>query len=555
MKAKITAMYQQSGMAVKWKVKVKRQIAPWVEEKGKSYWDFVRFFLFYKGILKYLSREDFALWLTTECADSIDESDTRDSLNQIMCKYKYKSDIRRRTKAERKHGPDKEFQFDLIPDSSVSKILYRELDKLCSIELEDEPLTECDKLKKNLKRFVAQKAGKQPFAKVFEHPEYCGFRPEVSIEYYMNDTLAEERDATFIQIYEMTNEPLTKDVVTQFAGRYMDLKFAKLVVTTTFGIDNATRRAAKDRKVSILRINPNCDITDDDFLLSRHVGVVDKQEHDLAVMTGKSPMTTPYLIMDEYGITSSLPDFLNNQGLPVESGMCLKAPYITDTDIKVRANSFILEKIANFTRAFTSTNKPLDFDADPFQIAEKMGYKVKRNWIEESTQLGSVNFKEHIITLNFRPNTNLRRMLFTLAHELGHIHLHSGLNVEDFTDTEQTLFSSKLVLGNEYKWLEHHANYFASCLLMPEDVVGYLYSYYCQKIFGRGIIQPIFIDPYDYNKEKIFLRIARPMAKHMKVSVEALRIRFFELGLAIKPHYFEGVHETSKLSDVLRNVR
>ena len=61
MKAKITAMYQQSGMAEKWKVKVKRQIAPWVEEKGKSYWDFVRFFLFYKGILKYLSREDFAL--------------------------------------------------------------------------------------------------------------------------------------------------------------------------------------------------------------------------------------------------------------------------------------------------------------------------------------------------------------------------------------------------------------------------------------------------------------------------------------------------------------
>ena len=554
MTAKIAAMYQQLEFADKWKRKVKLQIAPWVKEKGKSYWDFVRFFLFYKGVLKYLSREDFALWLTTECPDSIERSDTKFSLYQIMCKYEYKSDIRRRTKAECKQGPDKEYQFDLLSDSSVTKILYRELDKLWSVELQEEPLSESDKLSENLKRFVAKKASEQPFAVVFNHPEYCGFRPEVSIEYYMNNTFAEKRDATFIQIYEMTSEPLTKDVMAQLAGRYMNMQFAKLVVTTTYGIDNATRRVAEDRKISILRINPNRDITDDDFLLSRHVGVVDKQEQDLAVMMGKSPMTTPYLVLDEYGITSSLPDFLNNQGIPVESGMCLKAPFISDTEIKVRANSFVLDKIANFTKAFTSTKLPQDYDADLFQIAHNLGFMIKRNWKEGFSQLGSINFKKHEITLNFRPNTNICRMLFTLAHELGHAHLHSGLNIEDFADTDTTLFSNKVLLSNENKWLEHHANYFASCLLIPEDVVGYLYSYYCQMRFGRGIIQPISIDPFNYDKEKIFLSIARPMAKHLNVSIEALRIRLYELGLAIKANPSEGYHNTMMVSDIMKQI-
>ena len=68
-------------------------------------------------------------------------------------------------------------------------------------------------------------------------------------------------------------------------------------------------------------------------------------------------------------------------------------------------------------------------------------------------------------------NTSIRlsREIFTLAHEIGHAVLHFE-NMEAFFDNNSTFSDS------DVDEKEHEANYFAACLLMPQEKVeGYIY--------------------------------------------------------------------------------
>lgn len=58
----------------------------------------------------------------------------------------------------------------------------------------------------------------------------------------------------------------------------------------------------------------------------------------------------------------------------------------------------------------------------------------------------------------------LSREIFTLAHEIGHIVLH-------FTTDTSFIDNSQTVSGLNVNEQEQEANYFAACLLMPEDEI------------------------------------------------------------------------------------
>ncbi|WP_367392076.1 ImmA/IrrE family metallo-endopeptidase [Lewinella sp. LCG006] len=62
---------------------------------------------------------------------------------------------------------------------------------------------------------------------------------------------------------------------------------------------------------------------------------------------------------------------------------------------------------------------------------------------------------------------------FILAHELGHILLHSEIELsqieyEAFTDAEFSFSSMRYVLTNDRNWLEWQANCFASSIILPD---------------------------------------------------------------------------------------
>lgn len=101
---------------------------------------------------------------------------------------------------------------------------------------------------------------------------------------------------------------------------------------------------------------------------------------------------------------------------------------------------------------------------DLFKECEKFNYKLLRYPLGENADLGFAVKKDNDIIIFTNSSSRLSREIFTLAHEIGHIVLHFQEN-NAFIDDKVTI--SERHLGEK----EKEANYFAACLLMPEDEV------------------------------------------------------------------------------------
>ena len=133
---------------------------------------------------------------------------------------------------------------------------------------------------------------------------------------------------------------------------------------------------------------------------------------------------------------------------------------------------------------------------------------VKDSTLEDSISgFGVVDGENKGIAVNRNQSTVRQR--FTIAHELGHILLH-----RDKTFTVQkgptTYFRSSLDL--EERWREKEANYFAACLLMPEDLVRLKFNEYESELFTDEDVL------YELKKD-------------FKVSEPAMCIRLSQLGI------------------------
>ncbi len=68
---------------------------------------------------------------------------------------------------------------------------------------------------------------------------------------------------------------------------------------------------------------------------------------------------------------------------------------------------------------------------------------------------------------------------------------------------------------------------------MPKDVTALLYDFYYQMRFGRGDSRPIYLGD-QHCQWQDFFAIARPMAEHMSVSIDAVKYRLIKLGFLIR---------------------
>lgn len=101
---------------------------------------------------------------------------------------------------------------------------------------------------------------------------------------------------------------------------------------------------------------------------------------------------------------------------------------------------------------------------DLFKECEGSGYRLIRYPLGESSDLGFTMRKDDDIVIFTNSSCRLAREIFTLAHEIGHAHLHLE-NRKTFIDDAITISSKS---ADE---MEQEANYFAVCLLMPEEKV------------------------------------------------------------------------------------
>lgn len=117
---------------------------------------------------------------------------------------------------------------------------------------------------------------------------------------------------------------------------------------------------------------------------------------------------------------------------------------------------------------------------DLFKECERCGYKLIRYPLGEKADLGFALRRDSDIIIFTNTSSRLSREIFTLAHEIGHIKLHMASRAS-FIDDVFTLS------GNNVDNAEQEANYFAACLLMPEDEVQKYLSLELDDFKERGL--------------------------------------------------------------------
>lgn len=101
---------------------------------------------------------------------------------------------------------------------------------------------------------------------------------------------------------------------------------------------------------------------------------------------------------------------------------------------------------------------------DLFKSCEGCSFKLLRYPLGEEEVLGFTLKKDDDIIVFTNTSSRLSREIFTLAHEIGHVVLHMESTVSFIDD-------SVTISGRSTDEMEKEANYFAACLLMPEDKV------------------------------------------------------------------------------------
>lgn len=124
-----------------------------------------------------------------------------------------------------------------------------------------------------------------------------------------------------------------------------------------------------------------------------------------------------------------------------------------------------IRRIADIFRGNCKINRYAIIDI--FKEVESCEYKLIRYPLGEDGDLGFVIRKDRDIIVFSNTSSRLSREIFTLAHEIGHIKLHMG-EKNSFIDNAHTISS----VTRNIDQMEQEANYFAACLLMPDDEVN-----------------------------------------------------------------------------------
>lgn len=374
-----------------------------------------------------------------------------------------------------------------------------------------------------------------PRSVVREREQYGDARPALSVETYYSQRFLDERRYTSAIAYEIVEEQLTESKLYELAGKYADLTQLKMFIVSTHGLLPAVKSLASKRKVGYVFLDPNRRYIRPDFLLPRSTEDHIVKMHNMEMLLGRRVMNCPMLIMDGDNVNTSLIDVLQSHGVQLKPRAVVDISKLNLETIEAEADKLSNEYVDICLRKSYLWDSDKELSVDPFQIAENLGLTYSIEPFDDDDQLGSLDLIRCHITLNASLRRDLRRMRFTMAHELGHFLLHrpwfSKYGLESMTETEHTL---TLNVAYDQRLVEHQANLFAACLLMPKKLLALLYYYYYNRY-----ISPITVDDvkplyYRLAQQETFQgynNVVGRMANLLNVSLQALNIRLKSLHL------------------------
>ena len=352
--------------------------------------------------------------------------------------------------------------------------------------------------------------GVSRYNKIFLHKQYPSktapnvmLNPDITIEVYGT---AEKKTWSNLLVFECKNHnrKIDNSIYREFVGNLSDYPRSGVrgIMVSSVGFTQQVITLATSDNIALVVVSEECDWG---TIVWRQINNIEQNQFRYKVIIGETSTNYPIVCLKNQFIT--IYDLLQDCGLPMSKA--LYVPYMSDDEICKKANE-ILQITSHLTNE-NFLNRCISSVAADYQL-------IFTDMQEDC--LGKCDFKNHIITIN--SNLSQHRQNFTIAHELGHILLHSRI-IEDLYSIEERE-SDKVTIINKsiHARMEYQANTFASFLLMPD--IPFLTE--VNKLFKEYRINTgqLYHDNQLCNKRDCIM-IVGTLSKMFNVSQEAVIVR------------------------------
>ena len=334
---------------------------------------------------------------------------------------------------------------------------------------------------------------------------------DVSIESYINDEKEQKGEWSTLIIFECKRYKNTVDIAD------LDEFESKLSKMGGYGVKGYFVTTSKFSKTAIQEAHKyhyGLAVFGNDgnwnWLVPRDTRR-NKSEEYIPVLLGETPVGASPLFYSN-GCFMNLCDILYDADVQIPCSPKLKAPFLPKENIRKIANDLYLN------------NPNIDDD-----IAGHLLFKLFPDFRVFFENLpigveGLTSYKDRKVILSNSLLNKPERMRFTLAHELGHLILHSDILVL----YEGTIEHAPIPISEQdLKWLDVQANHFASAILMPDAK----FSRIANQVFSTLDIK---IRPFVVDNQPFKARILQSMLTYIStqfhVSKQAVLIRLKEDG-------------------------
>lgn len=512
--------FNQQGEADNWVWRIENGVSDWINRQGrkgngdKSYWRLV-FWVSqtHLGILKdKMSLREFAQLLIEECPKALHKDETQDKLFHSMEKYAY-------TRLLNEYDYQTESSRRNLQVSIVEELLTKPVDK---------PAETGKTLQQRLSEYAMDAIAIGCYDEVRISPTYNGRKVSLSVEKYVSQRFKDEKKPSYVVIFECVESIVTEDTVNMLYGKFCNISTIpnkKLYIASTNTYSRKAQEEASSHGMGLIKVDLEYEVTEECFILPRSA------EHKnllywRAMLSGKRSMTLPFIACDGPFLFYSMSGLLKSNNFSVIAKEDIKAPFLTYVEIEKEAMHYVQSQIDCFLPKLQQCGDqdPIPYcKINPYEIAHSLGLRVVRG--DTGNNISTIDIENKIVTISNDLRFDFHRALFGVSHEIGHFTFHRDM----IMDAKKRL----QVIGlKEQYWMERHANYFASCLLMPATLVRLLYHIYYRRETNGSMVMPLLVN--DDNYPDFARRIIKKLADNMCVSAEAMAIRLEKMGLISK---------------------
>lgn len=310
---------------------------------------------------------------------------------------------------------------------------------------------------KKLKELIKNQdiPGVSRYNEIFLHKQYASktapdvmLNPDITIEVYSNSN---KETWSNLLVVECKNHgrKIDNSIYREFVGNLSDYPRSGVrgIMVSSAGFTQQVITLAQSDNIALVVLSEQSDW---ETIIWRKINSFEQHQFGHKVLTGEASTSYPIVYSGNSFVTVS--DLLQECGIPMSKAL----------HIQFMEDNVICKKVEDILQNTKYLIKENFIDCCFSLIAPN--YKFDFVEMQEDC-LGKCDFKEHVITIN--SSLSKHRQNFTIAHELGHIALHSSIvenlfSIEDRESDKNTIISKSI-----YGRMEYQANTFASYLLMP----------------------------------------------------------------------------------------